>query len=161
MIISRRYVSGIPATLAAMGLVWVLGCGDDSGLSKRHPVTGTVKYKGEPVPKGTISFTPAEAGGRAAGGDIVDGNYSLSTTGVPDDGALPGSYKVTIKALEMDTKEMQAVAKGGQFHHDKTYLKSLQSAKKLVPSKYTLPETSGLTAEVKAQSNTINYDLQD
>jgi hypothetical protein len=30
-----------------------------------------------------------------------------------------------------------------------------------VPSKYTLPETSGLTAEVKAQSNTINFDLPD
>jgi hypothetical protein len=144
-----------------MGLVMVLGCGDDSGLGKRHPVTGTVKYNGEPVAKGTITFTPTSAEGRAAGGDIVEGRYSLSTTGAPNDGALAGSYKVSITALETDTKEMQAVAKGGQFHHDAAYAKSVKSAKKLVPSKYNIPDTSNLTAEVKPQANTLDFDLKD
>ena len=33
--------------------------------------------------------------------------------------------------------------------------------KQLIPSKYMAPETSGLTAEVKAQSNTIDFQLTD
>lgn len=161
MIRSRRYLSRVPATLAAMGLVMVVGCTDDSGLAKRYPVTGTIKYNGAPVPKGTISFTSDQPDGRSAGGDIVDGKYSVSTTGAPNDGALPGKYKVSIKATEADTTELKEISKGGQFHHDKAFAKSVETAKKLVPSKYSLPDTSGLTAEVKAAPNTFNFDLTD
>jgi hypothetical protein len=161
MNILRRFGFGVPATFAAMGLVMFLGCGDDSGLGKRYPVTGTVKYKGQPVSKGRISFSPDGGGGRACGGDIDNGAYSLSTTGAPNDGALPGKYKVSVTALEVDTTEMQKIAKGGQFHHDKAFKKANEQAKKLVPEKYALADTSGLTREVEARANTINFDLTD
>ena len=39
---------------------------------------------------------------------------------------------------------MKAVAKGGQFHHDAAFFKANKNAKSLVPSKYSLAETSGL-----------------
>ncbi len=161
MNISKRYGFGVPRAFAAIGLMMVVGCGDDSGLAKRYSVTGTVKYKGEPVPKGTITFTPAETGGRAAAGDIQNGKYSLSTTGVANDGALPGRYRVTVTGVEVDTAEMKAIAKGGQFHHDEVFAKSVKAAKKLVPSKYNLADTSDLSAEVKPQSNTFDFDLKD
>lgn len=161
MIIARKSRGLIPATCAAVGLLVVAGCSDDSGLPRRYPVSGTVKYKGEPVSKGTITFTPGEAGGRTAGGSIEGGKYALSTTGTPNDGALPGSYKVSVTAVETDTSEMEAIAKGGQFHHDKAFAKAVKTSKKLVPIKYSAPDTSKLTAEVKSQSNTVDFDLPD
>jgi len=148
------------ALLASMGVVACLGCGDDTGLAKRYPVSGKVTYKGTPLEKGSINFVPETPDGRPAGGQIENGRYSLTTL-APGDGALPGKYKVTILAQEADTAELQSIAKGGQFHHDKAFLKANKTAKALVPSKYNLPETSGLTEEVKAQSNSINFDLVD
>jgi len=143
-----------------MGLVACLGCGDDTGLAKRYPVSGKVTYKGEPVEKGRISFVPTTPDGRPAAGQIENGRYSLTTL-APDDGAIPGKYKVTVLAQEIDTSEMKAIAKGGQFHHDKAFLKATKTAKALVPSKYSLAETSGLEREVKAQSNSLDFDLTD
>ena len=101
MIISRVPLSKVTAACAgALALLIVLGCSDDSGLAKRYPVSGTVKYKDQPVAQGRIDFVPAKGGeGRAASGDIADGSYSL-TTATNGDGAIPGSYKVTIVAKE-------------------------------------------------------------
>lgn len=154
------YARRAAATIALMGGIVVLGCGDESGLPPRYSVTGTVKYKGEPVEKGTITFAPNAPEGRVASGDIENGNYSL-TTATPNDGALPGSYKVTISSVDVDTSEMQAIAKGGQFHHDAAFAKAVKTSKKNVPSKYQLADTSGLTADVKESSNVIPFDLTD
>jgi hypothetical protein len=147
-------------TLAGVALVVVIGCSDSSGLAKRYPVSGTINYNGKPVEKGTVTFTPTQSDGRTASGDITNGRYSL-TTAAPGDGALPGSYKVTVTAKEMDTTELKAIAKGGQFHHDEAFAKAVKEAKPLVPVKYSLADTSGLTAEVKAQTNTIPLELKD
>jgi hypothetical protein len=144
----------------AAGLALVAGCSDDSGIAQRYRVSGTVKYKGQPVPKGTITFTPTESGGRPASGDIKDGQYSL-TTSTPNDGALPGQYKVTVTAVDVDQTALKEIAKGGQFHHDEAFLKANQSAKQLVPSKYSLVETSTLKAEVKPSTNNLPFDLED
>jgi hypothetical protein len=148
------------AVLLAVGMTAFVGCGDDSGLAKRYPVSGKVTYKGEAVEKGTIAFVPVEAGGRAASGQIDKGSYSLTTLS-PGDGAMSGKYKVTVISTEIDTTEMKEIAKGGQLHHDKAFLKATKNAKSLVPSKYSLAETSGLDKEVKAGANTINIELID
>ena len=156
----NTFVKRATLTLAGMGLVIVLGCGDSSGLAKRYAVYGTVNYNDKPVEKGRITFTPTAPEGRVAAGDILDGSYSL-TTAEPGDGALPGSYKVTVLAKEVDDTQLKAIAKGGQFHHDKAFAKAVKTAKALVPSKYSLADTSGLTAEVKEQSNKVSFDLKD
>ena len=64
-------------------------------------------------------------------------------------------------AKEMDTTKLKDVAKGGQFHHDKDFAKAVKTSKALIPPKYQLASTSGLTAEVKASSNTIPFELKD
>ena len=143
-----------------MGLLTVLGCGDTTGLARRYPVSGKVTYKGQPVEKGRISFIPSTADGNPAAGQIENGQYTLTTL-APDDGAIPGKYKVTVLAQEIDDSEMKAIAKGGQFHHDKTYAKAMKNAKAVVPSKYALADTSGLEREVAAQSNRFDIDLTD
>src|SRR5262249_10107467 len=96
----------IASSVAA--IVVVLGCGDDSGLAKRYPVSGTVKYKGELVPTGTIAFeptNPAPPQGRHASGYIENGSYTL-TTANEGDGALPGEYKVVIISSGVDMREL-------------------------------------------------------
>jgi hypothetical protein len=147
------------AILGSIVLLTCLGC-DDPGLPRRYPVSGKVTYKGTPVEKGRISFVPETAEGRPASGQVENGQYTLTTL-APNDGAIPGKYKVTVLAQEIDTSEMQAIAKGGQFHHDKAFAKATKAAKPLVPSKYSLVETSGLEREIKAQSNSLDFDLVD
>lgn len=160
MLVSKNFGSRVAAVAAAAALLLVVGCSDNTGLGKRYPVAGTVKLKGQPVEKGTISFQPNDAAGRPAAGEISNGSYRLTTL-APNDGALPGSYKVTVTAQEMDTTELKEVAKGGQFHHDEKFAKAVANAKNLVPSKYRLADTSGLTADVKEQSNSIDFDLDE
>src|SRR5262249_23682749 len=151
------------ATLAGVGLVLVLGCGGDE-FAKRYPVSGMVKYKREPVEKGRISFIPSDQKvGRTAAGEIPDGRDSL-TTATQDDGALPGSYKVTVVSRVGDPAADAAVAKeagqGPGHQGSPAFIKALKSEKPVVPAKYQLAETSSLTAEVKEQSNTLNFDLE-
>src|SRR4051795_1119568 len=87
-----------------IGLVPIvaIGCGEDDGIGQRYPVSGKVTYKGEPVAKGTVGFVPMDSGGRVANGDLQpDGSYTL-TTHTPRDGALPGKYRVSVSAVEID-----------------------------------------------------------
>jgi hypothetical protein len=156
----NTFASRAVVSLAGAALVIIIGCSDNTGLAKRYAVSGTINYNGKPVEKGTVTFTPTQADGRTASGDIANGHYTL-TTAEPGDGALPGSYKVTVTAKEMDTTELKAIAKGGQHHHDDAFAKAVKNAKALVPSKYSLADTSGLTAEVKTQPNTIPFELND
>jgi hypothetical protein len=153
---------GIAVGLAAT--VVVVGCsGDDSGLERRYKVSGTVKYKGELVPKGTVFFEPADLSkGRHASGYIENGSYSLTTAGsAPGDGALPGDYKVGIVASDLDLSGVAKATPGGMIHHgEKEHKEALKGAKSFVPQKYAQTTTSGLTAKVDG-NKTINFDLTD
>ena len=153
------------SALASMSLSFIallaIGCGDDSGLPTRYKVTGTVKYKGAPVEKGTITFAPEDAAnGRSATSTITNGSYSL-TTHANNDGALPGKYKVSISSREVDLSKAQANTKGQGSMRQDDVGKAYKDAKKLTPAKYEIAETSGLSFEVKPSSNTYDIDLQD
>jgi hypothetical protein len=147
------------------------GCGDDSGLPRRYSVSGTVSYNGKLLEKGNINFAPDGPEGRAAGGTIVDGRYSL-TTHDTDDGAVPGKYKVSVVAKMIDASKVDLNIKGAATEEAKKAMaavfpqkvaaRAAAAVKILIPSKYSSPETSGLTFEVKPQSNTgTDFDLKD
>jgi hypothetical protein len=152
----------VVSVLGSLGFVLVLGCGDDSGLARRYPVSGTVSYQGRRVAKGLISFRPTDPGGRAAGGSIVDGSYSLETVG-NNDGALPGTYRVSIIARDVDLAKAlaEAKAKNPRVPWQLAEFQAQKKAKSLVPLKYSSPETADLTREVKEQPNRIDFDLTD
>ena len=147
---------------ALIGLVLVplimSGCGEDDGIGKRYPVSGTVTYRGQPVPKATVTFTPADAGsGRPATGTTdQDGYYSLSTAS-PGDGALPGKYAVTVSAVEIDLSKTKN-APGGMYRTD-IIIKAPKKA--MIPAKYGSTKASPLSAEVKEQRNTFDLALED
>src|SRR5215203_2395650 len=97
--------------LVGFGLLSLTACGDGTGFDKRYPVKGTVNYKGVPVEKGSITFKPTDANGHAATGVVANGRYYL-TTAVDGDGALPGSYQVSISARDVDLSKAEANSKG-------------------------------------------------
>jgi hypothetical protein len=158
----------VPTVLA------LVGCGDSTGLAPRYRVTGMVTYNGKPLEQGTIKFMPDKSEGRSAGGTIVDGRYSL-TTQDPDDGALPGTYKVSIVSRLVDVSKVDLKIKkpreGAVTEAEKKAMATVfpqkvaaqaaAKAKNVIPSKYSLPETSGLTFEVKEKSNTADFPLTD
>lgn len=159
----RCFVLGFAASLAAS----IVGCGSADGLGRRYSVYGTVTYKGEPVEKGVINFMPDDAKGRAAFSLIENGSYTLSTNG-DRDGALSGKYKVTVVSKQVDMAKAEQLFKEkakGKMENSiipKDFMiKATKSAKNLVPARYSTPETSKLTAEVKEQSNSIPFELTD
>jgi hypothetical protein len=155
---------GIAVGLAATAVI--VGCGgDDSGLNTRYKVSGTVKYKGQPVPKGSIVFEPTNPPmpqGRVANGTIENGSYSL-TTATQNDGALPGEYKVIIMSSDLDVAELaKAQGQGGMLHQgDEGHVKAIKAAKNPLPEKYAQTDKTPEKAKVEARSMTINFDLTD
>jgi hypothetical protein len=160
---NRRRVSRSSALF--VGLTLVAGCSDDGFGRQRYSVRGTVTYKGEKLAKGEIAFVPEAQGGQAALGQIENGYYSLSTL-TPGDGALPGKYKVTVDARDYDPEKVRsaAQAKGmppGAALPQPLIAKARKEAKSKIPTKYNLPTTTDLTADVEARSNTKDFELKD
>jgi len=147
------------AALACSAATLLPACGTDDGAGRRYPVSGKVSYKGQPVAKGSITFAPEDPNGRAASGLIADGSYRLSTLG-DNDGALPGKYKVTVTARDIDQAKVQPAA-GRSAINPSVIAKANQAAKNNVPAKYSSSSTSPLAAEVPAKSTSIDFDLVD
>jgi hypothetical protein len=122
-------LSGSALTLAL--ILWAAGCG---AKNKPVPVNGSVTLDGRPIEGAMVTFAPDGGGGREATA-ITDkeGAFQL-TTFKPNDGALPGSYKVTV-----DYKEgAVAPPAGGQKEAFAGYEKAQKQKQK--PPKYVIPE---------------------
>jgi len=131
--------------IAAGGAVIASGCSSKSGL-ETAPVSGKVTYRGKALPTGTVMFVPT-AGPAATGEISSDGSYKL-TTYAAGDGAVIGSHKVTITALQ---------GMGDALPEQRS-----ATPPPLVPAKYLSDTTSGLVAEVKPKTkNEVNFDLKD
>jgi hypothetical protein len=130
-------------------------------LGRRYAVHGRVTYRSQPLKIGRITFHPIDTTGpaRDATGTIQDGNYSLSTIG-GDDGALPGGYRVTIVAKSAERPKVQPIAPGGAASPFDA-VKAARRAKDLIPSRYMSPRLSPLTREVRAETNRIDFELED
>jgi hypothetical protein len=148
-----------------VGLTLVAGCSDDGFGRQRYSVQGTVTYKGEHLARGQISFVPDEKDGQVASGPIEDGYYSLTTL-TPGDGALPGKYKVTVVATDYDPEKVQTATRAigmppGAASPQPLVAKVRKEAKSKIPTRYNLPTTTDLTADVEARSNTKDFELND
>jgi dipeptidyl aminopeptidase/acylaminoacyl peptidase len=110
---------------------YLLGPGEPQAgeLPERFPVSGTVRLEDQPLAAGTIVFHPIDPKGRPAMGSIREGRYTMTTVN-PDDGALPGTYKVTVES-----------------HGDVPGIK--------VPARYTHPETTALRCQIRRAGRTI------
>jgi hypothetical protein len=96
----RRNCTGrfIGLSVAMLLCAVIAGCGRSTDGPKRYPLSGTVTYNGQPVPKGFITLEPdAEKGNSGPGGaDIVNGKYDTRTTM----GIVGGHYRVRITGTD-------------------------------------------------------------
>ncbi len=144
--------------LASFALVCsaiLIGCGgpaEDPNRPATVAVSGTVTYNGQPIEGATVAFLPkVPAGTGASGRTDASGKFGL-TAFQPGDGAVPGSYLVTIVKTEAQG--------GGEVQEDSSAAPAVP--KSLLPEKYGNPQGSGLTAEVKeGAENQFTFDLKD
>jgi hypothetical protein len=144
---------GVRTAVFVAVCVALVGCNArPAGRPLTAPVTGVVRFDGEPVAGATVSFQ-AEAGGRSASG-ITDslGRYQLSTF-ARGDGAVPGSYKVIV--LKYATAPESSGGQGAYV----TPQGPEAPPKHLLPEKYSAVKTSGLEATVSSGPNTIDFNL--
>jgi hypothetical protein len=73
------------------------GCG---GPGKPIKTEGLITLHGNPVAAATVTFHPEGGQGRLATGMTGDDGVFQLQTFAPDDGALPGDYKVTVIKTE-------------------------------------------------------------
>lgn len=121
----------------------LVGCGG-SGV-KLGEVRGRVTVDGKPVPKATLEFVPtAPETSPSLGVTDKDGNYRLAYS-QDEFGAMLGTHnvKITTKAISKD-----------EMPDDGSAVEQVFVA---IPKKYA--KDGALTAEVKAGSNTINFEL--
>jgi hypothetical protein len=127
-------------------LVALVGC---QRRPETAPVRGTVTFKGKPLTFGGVMFQPA--GGQPARGEIrPDGSFELSTY-VAGDGAAVGPHRVRITCFEGQNPQLPPPPPG------------IEPAlgKSLIPQKYTLLDTSGLTATVEpSRTNEVRFQLE-
>ncbi len=134
-----RNIQLLMGYLVASVLLAVAGCGGPD----LAPVSGKITVGGQPVSRGSVTFMPDQdkgTSGKVAVGDIqADGSYSLQTFD-SDDGALVGHHRVIVGGRGLEDAENMAPDPS-------------------IPPRYANPTQSGLTAEVKPGTNTIDFDL--
>ena len=130
--------------LCVLGFVLLAGCGPSGGdVPPTAPVQGTVTYQGKPVESGAVTFYPG--GGERPGGGLLEagGKFTL-TTFEKGDGAVVGTHKVTVDSLVDD----ENVGLGGEM-------------KSNIPLKYSDPDQTPLSYEVKEGDNQFEIALED
>jgi hypothetical protein len=125
--------------LSGLLLSTLWGCGGPAAPKREYAdVTGKVTYKNQPVPKGQVIFQPAT--GAAVTGDLKsDGTYSMK--------GVIGPNTVTIISRD----DMGAT--------DANKPETRMMPKSHIPEIYGTPG-SNLKFDVKAGTNTANFDLQ-
>ncbi|MHC2069066.1 hypothetical protein ACYFX5_16470 [Bremerella sp. T1] len=81
------------------GMLLTAGCGSGSSITT-YPISGTVTFKGEAVPKGSITFVPdtrRDNRGASVSIDIVDGKFDSSTA---SRGHVGGPHIVRVVGLD-------------------------------------------------------------
>ena len=139
-------------------VVAIAGC--RSGELDVQSVTGTVTYNGSPLEGAIVTFVSAEddSGYGATAVTEMDGRYSLNTHGANRNGALVGTYNVTIsKTIAIDRN-------GKEYLDDSQPLgpSGRPDTKHLIPEKYSgMSTTAILSANVKKGKNVFDFNLED
>lgn len=146
--------------LSLLGLI-ALGCssGGDDGPS-RVPASVTITYQGTPVEGAHVTLVPEGQGHAAFGRTNEQGRAILSTLG-EDDGAVPGSYRLTVRKSET---EGTGNVSGGEIGAMPANAEAMQAPKTrhLLPEKYAKKDTTDLTVTVSEnEENEFAFDLQD
>ncbi len=157
----RVFVGSACLALAAC----FVGCSGGGGGDYPDTVAakGTVTYNGSLVEDASVVFSPASGDDAAYGTTDAQGVFTLKTSWGAD-GAVPGSYKVTVsktgdgvgEAVEVDAEDEEA---------DMMADEGTEEAAKItehLPEKYKYADSTDLEEEVKADGdNNFKLELTD
>ena len=124
------------ALLAALTLL-LMGCGKYDAK-----VSGTVKYDGGLLDRGTVLFYPTSGGASAYGRIQPDGSFEIKTG--DDQGLSAGDYRVAVTSVE----RIPAETKG-----------DTPRAKTLIPLDFKDAQKSGLSFTVAKGGNKFDIEL--
>ena len=125
-------------------LLAVIGCG---GNKNEFEVSGTVRYQGQPLPTGTVSFLDS-SNQWLASSPITKGKYTIK-------GKVPvGPVKITVTTPGSSKT-------GGRPPNVKAKNKLGEPFPQVIPipAKYSSADSSGLTYTVKPGENNFDIDL--
>jgi hypothetical protein len=121
-------------------LVAIVGCeGDHAPVVK-----GAVQFDGQPIEKGSINFVPIDGNSNTAGGEIINGAYSVK---VPQ-----GVMKVTITWSKDSGRRKKLY--GGPDSPERPLFDQV------IPAKYSDMQQTELQYEVTPGENIKDWDLK-
>jgi len=120
------------------------GCGGEAKV----PVSGTVKYKDQPL--GEVNIVLIRADGKTATATTdSSGAFAGLTTDAPQDGALPGEYKVAITPVSTITSDPTSASDYSAPKPSK------------FPPKFMSAESSGLQVKVEPGMQPLELTLKE
>jgi hypothetical protein len=158
--------------LAACILGLASGCSRGRQYPPTHSVSGVVTFEGQPVADALVSFLPVDGQNPANGSTDASGRYEL-TSFTRGDGAMEGSFRVTIVKYEKEAEDKPAVSAekpAAEAESEETGNEGYVPAgmvvsqydegpKNLLPKQYADQQKTPLTAAVRADQNVIDFDL--
>lgn len=135
-------------------LLAVLGCGGGELV----PVKGVVTVDGKPLAGATVQLIPdSPAGKQALGTTDAQGRFQLSTN-QPRDGALRGTYKVTVQ-LPPQVEASAPAATQDEAQSASPAGRSLKRPAIVLPAKYSQPDQTVLRHKVPEDGD-LKLELQ-
>jgi hypothetical protein len=145
----QSYCQKLLTLVLTIFVLMITGCGSDG--PEFVPVSGTVTLNGKPISEAVVTFVPKQDGKPAMGFTDEQGLFSLSTSEV-DNGAIVGSYYATVTSLDGNAVHVDAQGLS-------TGIRVRPRQKSILPRRYALFGTSGLSYEVQADMEPISIEL--
>ncbi|EAQ76973.1 hypothetical protein [Blastopirellula marina] len=105
-----NYISYAICAVMAVTLLTASGCG--AANSNEFSVAGVVTFKGAPVPRGTVTFSPDSSQGNSGPAittDIVDGKFDTAGERF---GMTEGAYRIQIYGYDGNAKPEMEIPLG-------------------------------------------------
>lgn len=177
--------SSLSATFVGLALfLLTTGCSSPNPSASCIPVSLTVTYKGKPVEDAQVTFAADGKDTRTCQGTTDQSGRAILGTFSTDDGAMPGSYKVSVSkakgmrgavtagmgdASKIDSDAAAGLSGKASFVDPAAAYTSqinkkgeVKNPEQALPVKYATVDTSGLTFTVQGPgANDFKVELKD
>lgn len=146
-----RHAGMVVIATVTMAVITTMTGGCGSRRPEMAAVVGTVSFDGQPLAHGVLTFE--SPGMRPATARVVDGRIVEATTFRTGDGVPVGTHMIAVFARD-NTRAKPDSDPGKQ-----TFAAEGMVGRSLLPRRYNVPATSGLSATITAGSNTLSLSL--